>query len=339
MNKSNISSNFDEITSCLNISNLKTNDDFGMRILCLVFYPIVCNIGLITNSLTIAVLYKNRPWSVCDKTILAMSVMDVLAMIGVEARNGLRMALILQPDNEAYISTLVEKISLFLVISRPPIHLSKFFTALISFERFLAVYSPFKANTFWKKRCASLSVIGIFILLTAHLCLSSIVSRFEVTNSTLAWTRTEFAVNNHLFVMIYGGGSLILFNFPLVSVTIFTVATLICLWKRKQSFSCKQTSLQEKRVKVVRDTTKKLMVVTIVFIITELPSLLLLFVVTGSESRLPVNEVLNLSVLLVSLVNSSINGLFYVFWVKKFKKVCECGYKTRKFNVIYKSLR
>ncbi|KAL8590142.1 hypothetical protein ACOMHN_010337 [Nucella lapillus] len=307
------------------------------------FQPIITVVGLTGNILSMSVLLYLGVNEVTNVLLIGLTLVDLLYLVmwfGPMAE-----CIVRRVDEVWAVNLEMEYKALPIMVAAKLGTVSRLYTCLIAVERYIAVLHPLKAPTLLTRRkiliaCIVLTVLPFTLGFQSYLLFDVHETFSAKYNATVKYiTFSKFTTENLDFVVLYNDLVMAIpFNYiPVIVVTYCTGAILITLLRSHQ------TRLQmtagrgdEKKAAEQRQVTKTLISICVVFVVCSLPYIVvqvarLLFQKEGFSD---VGRYRNLSfatislTLLFSLINSSVNFIFYITFSTKFntaaKKLCLC---------------
>ena len=295
--------------------------------------PVVTLVGLAGNILSIAVLGYQGVREVSSIILIGLAMADLLYLIlwyGPMAECTLRTF-----DVVAAINMEVEYKAMPIMIASILGTVSRLYTCLIAVERYIAVLYPLRAPALLTRKRISVACVVLFALPFAfsfHLFLlfdveEAFSSKYNATVKRVAFS--SFAVENLDFMVLYNDLVLAVpFSYLPVLLVLYCTCSILLTLRRSQKNRLQMIARREdnKASAEKRQMTKTLVGICIVFIVCSLPAIILkvarlLFTDDGFSD---VGRYRNMSYvavtvsLLFSLINSSVNFIFYVAYSKKF---------------------
>ena len=295
--------------------------------------PIVTLIGLAGNILSITVLGYQGAKEVTNIILIGLAMADLLYLMmwyGPIAECTVR-----RFDVVAAINVEVEYKAMPIMIASILGTVSRLYTCLIAVERYIAVLYPLKAPALLTRKriftaCAVLFVLPFALSFHMYL-LFDVAERFSPEyNATVKFIKFgHFTVENLDFMVLYNDLILAVpFSYIPVALVLYCTCSILLTLRRSQQSRLQMTAGREdsKTSAEQRQVTKTLIGICIVFVVCSLPAIVLkvarlLFTDDGFSD---VGRYRNMSYvavtvsLLFSLINSSVNFIFYVAYSKKF---------------------
>ena len=224
----------------------------------------VCSIGILANSLVVLVIIHGSLWkSVFMSLLMTLSIYDSLYLVAVvNIQTGIFGQLGIGP------STLHCSLNNFLFHGGSLV--SSWVTVLISLERFIAIYYPFKVHIF----CTKMRMYGTTIALTI-LAFLSLIPYFYISavNSSDHGPECQILLKNVL-VMIFKCTFFTLYSIvPFLIIAVFNILIIKKVQSQK-AFRLRSQVQQSNQVSSGNDNSRILIMVCIclVFVATTLPA-------------------------------------------------------------------
>ncbi|XP_076458640.1 uncharacterized protein LOC143292336 [Babylonia areolata] len=310
-----------------------------------VFQPVITVVGLTGNILSLIVLTHLGFKEVSTLLVFGLTVVDLLYVI--MQYGPMAECIARRIDEVSAINLEVEYKALPIMVAFKLGTASRLFTCLIAVERYIAVLHPLKAPALLtRKKFITASVLSTvlpfalgfnaFILFDVRETFSP---RFNSTVKSL--TFTQFTADNTDLVVLYNDLILALpFNYlPIVVVTFCTASILTTLLRSHQTRLQMTAGRQdEKKAAEQRQVTKTLISICVVYVLCSLPSIAvqvarLLFQKEGFSDTGRYRHLSFVTItisLLFSLVNSSVNFIFYIAFSHRFSATARKIFRCRK---------
>ena len=247
----------------------------------------ICSVGIMANSIVISVItLSSLKTSVFMNLVMILAIFDIGYLLAV-------MNLEKMIFGQLLIGSSVLQCSITNYLLYVCGVVSSWVTVLISLDRFIAIYFPFKAHIYCTKKRSCVTVVVLFI--TSSLCLVPLlyISKVTLTDQGLS---CEINWHGHLQVLFL---SLLLIFYsivPALCIVLFNI--LIMRTLKDQSKFRVRSQMQRSKHKTSNNASQVVIMVFIssVFVATSLPSIILVFV----------------------MFSTSVNGNYFPTWLFRF---------------------
>ena len=230
----------------------------------------LCSIGILANSLIIfVIIHGSLRKSVFMNLLMTLAIFDSLFLMAIiNIREGIFGQILVGP------STLHCSLSRFLNLVSGLV--SSWITVLISIERFIAIYYPFKVHIYCTKMksCMIISSITIFACLSAvpFFYISKVINSENGPDCQIVFTGTLVLAYRLVVLTFY---SIV----PFFIVTIFNILMIKKLRVQK-SFVMKSQVIQSTRISSAANKSHFVMMVSVClfFVVTSFPCTIAVFV-------------------------------------------------------------
>ena len=314
-----------------------------------VLMGILCLVGFAGNSLSMVCLAKDRSKTATPFLLISLEATDTFFLLTVVV---LRVATSLQEtpdgllhDSLPYLAKYMFPVALIAMTS------TIYMTLLVTLNRYVCVCKPYKVHDWCSVRHARLHVIVVLCFAVIY-NIPRFFERDVINESTPGYDVTTAEVSllgqNRLYQLVYGNISyfIVMFFVPLLTLVALNyklIEALRATRRRRQSMQ----SVEHHVSRSEDDITLTLIVVVLVFLVTQTPALVtqlaLFYYMSGSSQGcghwLFYYE--RVSDLLVVL-NSAINFIIYCFCNRRFRQIlaillCKNSRMAREASVMMRS--
>ena len=234
----------------------------------------ICSVGIMANSIVISVItFSSLRTSVFMNLVMILAIFDILYLLSViNVQNGIFGQFLIDP------SVLHCSLTIFLLFLCGVV--SSWVTVLISLDRLIAIYFPFKAHIYCTKKRSCVIVVVLFI--TSSLCMVPLlyISKVSFTDQGIL---CKVFWDGHLQMIFLSLLSLFYSLVPAFCIVLLNILIMRKL-KVRRTFQFRSQP-QDSKHKTSKDTSQVVIMVFIssVFVATSFPSTILMFVLFSTS--------------------------------------------------------
>ena len=259
----------------------------------------ICSIGILVNSLIIfIIIFSSLRTSVFMNLLMILAFYDILyLLVVIDIQPGLFGQLIINPSELHCSLNNYFRFVCGLV--------SSWVTVLISLERFIVIYFPFKVYIYCTKKKTCVTVIVLTILscfcLVPSFYISTVLSSDQGPTCTIIWNGYLQMIFMLLFVFVYS----------IVPSIFIIILNISMMRKLKIQKAFRLSSLQHS--KSLKNTSQDVIMVCIctIFLLTSIPASFVVFAYYSTGCSISFPRWLFYSSYLLDYINHTVNFFLY----------------------------